>query len=190
MLVMTPRRAPILVVLFAVAAIAGQAAFPASVRAAQYMLVPMDLQQTDHLKAYGLAYYALTQGLVVEWVLNYRGGSFAIPAADFLDRKARLLGRPLEHMDEPGHDAMTATVHASNMDSSRLEKAPRVAIYTPPNKQPWDDAVTLALTYAEIPYATLWDNEVLAGQLAEYDWLHLHHEDFTGQFGKFFASFR
>ncbi len=158
--------------------------------AAEYILVPMDLQQADHLKAYGLAYYALQQGLVVEWALNYRAGSFAIPAADFLDRKARLFGVTTERMDEAGHEALKATVASSNMEIIRLEKAPRVAIYTPPNKQPWDDAVTLALTYAEIPYATLWDGEVLSGSLTEYDWLHLHHEDFTGQYGKFYASFR
>jgi hypothetical protein len=172
------------------AALVSPATFPARAAAASYMLVPMDLQQTDHLKAYGLAYYALSQGLVVEWVLNYRSGSFAIPDAEFLERKARLLGVTFERIDDAGHDAMKATVDASNMEIIRLEKAPRVAIYTPPNKQPWDDAVTLALTYAEIPYATLWDSEVLTGGLGEYDWLHLHHEDFTGQFGKFFASFR
>jgi hypothetical protein len=182
------RRAAAHGLVLAAALVALLPAAPAS--AADYILVPMDLQQADHLKAYGLAYYALQQGLVVEWALNYRAGSFVIPAAEFVDRKARLFGVTTERMDEAGHAALAATVASSNMEIIRLEKAPRVAIYTPPNKQPWDDAVTLALTYAEIPYATLWDEEVLAGSLTEYDWLHLHHEDFTGQYGKFYASFR
>jgi hypothetical protein len=184
-------RRPLAAVALAVALAAGAApAAPLRAAAAEYLLVPMDLAQTDHLKAYGFAYYALTQGLVVEWALNYRAGSFVIPRTDFLDRKARLLGIAIEAIDEAGHQLIQATVDASNMEIIRLEKAPRVAIYTPPNKQPWDDAVTLALTYAEIPYTMLWDKQVLGGELFEYDWLHLHHEDFTGQFGKFYASFR
>ncbi len=184
-------RWPALAILVA-ASVAAAVSFanPPRAAAAETVLIPMDVAQTDHLKAYGLAYYALSQGLVVEWVLNYRAGSFLIPATEFIDRKARLWGVTMERVDDAGYAAIKATVEASNMEIVRLEKAPRVAIYSPPNKQPWDDAVTLALTYSEIPYTTLWDKEALSGSLPEYDWLHLHHEDFTGQYGKFFASFR
>ncbi len=159
-------------------------------QAAPAILVPMDLTQADHLKAYGLAYYALTQGVTVEWLLNYRSGSFLIPDAEFIIRKARLFGVTIENASDADQDAIRATIEGANMEIVRLEKAPRVAVYTPPNKQPWDDAVTLALAYSEIPYTTLWDKDVLAGDLSEYDWLHLHHEDFTGQYGKFYSSFR
>jgi hypothetical protein len=176
--------------LAAVIAIASSLVAPLPASAAPAILVPMDLSQADHLKAYGLAYYALTQGLVVEWLLNYRAGSFLIPETEFITRKARLFGVTIESASDGDQDAIRATIEGANMEIVRLEKAPRVAIYTPPNKQPWDDAVTLALTYAEIPYTTLWDKDVLAGQLAEYDWLHLHHEDFTGQYGKFYSTFR
>lgn len=184
-----PRGALALALLAAVALIAAPLAAPAA-HAAPAILVPMDLTQTDHLKAYGLAYYALTQGLTVEWLLNYRSGSFLIPDAEFIVRKARLFGVTIETAGDADQDAIRSTIEGANMEIVRLEKAPRVAIYTPPNKQPWDDAVTLALTYAEIPYTTLWDKDVLAGDLGEYDWLHLHHEDFTGQYGKFYSSFR
>ncbi|MFN0150498.1 MAG: asparagine synthetase B [bacterium] len=163
---------------------------PAPSHAAPAILVPMDLTQADHLKAYGLAYYALTQGVTVEWLLNYRSGSFLIPDAEFIVRKARLFGVTIDTASDADQDAIRATIEGANMEIVRLEKAPRVAIYTPPNKQPWDDAVTLALAYAEIPHTTLWDKDVLAGDLSEYDWLHLHHEDFTGQYGKFYSSFR
>lgn len=153
------------------------------------LLVPMDLDQRNHLKAYGLAYWSLTQGANVDWLLNYRGGSFLMEDLDLLRRRATLMGVDIEEVS-PGEEArIRATIEEENMDSVLLEKAPRVAIYTPPDKQPWDDAVTLALTYAEIPYSTIWDAEVLDGRLSEYDWLHLHHEDFTGQYGKFYASF-
>ena len=128
--------------------------------------------------------------MVVEWLLNYRGGSFLIPDAEFIKRKARLRGVTIETASDADEDAIRATIEDANMEMVRLEKAPRVAVYMPPNKQPWDDAVTLALDYAEIPYTTLWDEEVLAGKLSEYDWLHLHHEDFTGQYGKFYSTFR
>ncbi len=153
------------------------------------LLVPMDDEQRNHLKAYGLAYWSLGQGANVEWLLNYRGGSFLLEDLELLRRQATLLGVDVEDAS-PGDEArIRATIEQENMDTVLLEKAPRVAIYTPPDKQPWDDAVTLALTYAEIPYDTIWDAEVLDGRLAEYDWLHLHHEDFTGHYGKFFASF-
>jgi hypothetical protein len=153
------------------------------------ILVPMDLTQTNHLKAYGLAYWSLSQGANVEWLLNYRGGSFLLQDLDMLRRRAVLMDVKVEEMS-PGQEAdMRRTIESENMESVLLEKAPRVAIYTPPDKQPWDDAVTLALTYAEIPYDTIWDDGVLDGRLSEYDWLHLHHEDFTGQYGKFYSSF-
>ncbi|RPJ49230.1 MAG: asparagine synthetase B [Candidatus Latescibacterota bacterium] len=160
-----------------------------SVRA-EFYLVPMDLTQTDHLKAYGVAYWYLEQGVDVHWLLNYRGGSFLAEGGDFLEKRALLQGVRVERLSAADRERVLAEIEEENMADVLLEKAPRVAIYTPPNKQPWDDAVTLALTYAEIPYTTLWDEEVLAGELERFDWLHLHHEDFTGQFGKFYASFQ
>jgi hypothetical protein len=153
------------------------------------VLVPMDLRQRNHLKAYGLAYWSLTQGSNVEWLLNYRGGAFLLEDLDFLRRKAALMGVDTEDVGSADEAIIRRTIEEENMESVLLEKAPRVAIYTPPDKQPWDDAVTLALTYAEIPYETIWDPDVLGGRLGEFDWLHLHHEDFTGQYGKFYASF-
>jgi hypothetical protein len=153
-------------------------------------LVPMDRSQTDHLKAYGAAYWAVDHGFVVEWLLNYRGGSFLFPQDESVARQCRIMGVSFETVTGSGVADLYQTIESNNMDRVRLEKAPRIAIYTPPNKKPWDDAVTLALTYAEIPYETLWDKSVLTGGLEQYDWLHLHHEDFTGQFGKFYASYR
>jgi hypothetical protein len=157
---------------------------------ADRILVPMDLTQTDHLKAYGLAYWCLEQGFSVEWLLNYRSGSFMIDAADIVARKATLLGVGFAVV-APGEAAdIYATMENENMDVVLLEKAPAIAVYAPPDKEPWDDAVMLALDYAEIPYTVVYDEEVLAGALDNYDWLHLHHEDFTGQYGKFYSSFR
>lgn len=153
-------------------------------------LIPMDLAQTDHLKAYGVAYWALEQGVDIHWLLNYRGGSFLMEAGDFLERRARLQGVLIEKVPAAEKGRMYARMEEENMADVLLEKPPKVAVYTPPNKQPWDDAVTLALMYAEIPYTTLWDEDVLAGDLEKYDWLHLHHEDFTGQYGKFYNSFK
>jgi hypothetical protein len=153
------------------------------------VLVPMDLSQSNHLKAYGLAYWSLTQGSNVEWLLNYRGGSFLMADFEALRRRAILMDVTIEEIGAGDEADIRRTIEQENMEAVLLEKAPRVAIYTPPDKQPWDDAVTLALTYAEIPYDTIWDEEVLAGRLSEYDWLHLHHEDFTGQYGKFYGSF-
>ena len=153
------------------------------------LLVPMDLTQRDHLKAYGLAFWSLTQGSDVEWLLNYRGGAFLIEDLEILRRRAVIMGVDVREIS-PGEEAtIRRSIEEENMEAVLLEKPPRVAIYTPPGKQPWDDAVTLALEYAEVPYDTIWDEEVLDGRLAEYDWLHLHHEDFTGQYGKFYASF-
>lgn len=157
---------------------------------ADKMLIPMDFDQTDHLKAYGVAYHALAGNLDVEWLLNYRGGAFLLANDKAIMEYALLRGVAYEILDDSALAALDEIIDQSNMSRELLEKAPKIAVYTPPNKQPWDDAVTLALTYAEIPYDTLWDAEVLNGKLYDYDWLHLHHEDFTGQYGKFYASFR
>ncbi len=157
---------------------------------AQKILIPMDLKQTDHLKAYGVAFWALERSINVEWLLNYRGGSFMLDYYPAVERELRLRGVAFENLSAGAGTQIYADMEDGNMDVVLLEKAPKVAIYTPPNKQVWDDAVTLALTYAEIPYETLWDEDVLRGDLEKYDWLHLHHEDFTGQYGKFYANFR
>jgi hypothetical protein len=154
------------------------------------LLVPMDFTQTDHLKAYGLAFWSLERGQNVEWLLNYRGGSFVVNDHPEIAREARIKGVYVEELSGSQLAAIYGEVEAENMEVVLLEKAPRIAVYAPPNIQPWDDAVTLALTYAEIPFTVLWDDGVLDGELEEYDWLHLHHEDFTGQYGKFYASFR
>ncbi len=157
---------------------------------AQKILIPMDFQQTDHLKAYGVAYWTLVQEVKVEWLLNYRGGSFLMDDYEGVRRELRLRGVQFETLSPEALLGVYSTIEENNMDIILLEKAARIAIYSPPNKQPWDDAVTLALTYAEIDYDIIWDREVLEGKLSEYDWLHLHHEDFTGQYGKFYASYR
>lgn len=157
---------------------------------AQKILIPMDLKQTDHLKAYGVAFWALQRTINVEWLLNYRGGSFLIEHYPAVERELRLRGVSFSNVSAADAAQIYGEIEQGNMDVILLEKAPKVAIYTPPNKQVWDDAVTLALTYAEIPYDTLWDDAVLRGDLEQYDWLHLHHEDFTGQYGKFYANFR
>ena len=157
---------------------------------AQKLLIPMGLAQKDHLKAYGVAYWVLQQGMNVEWLLNYRGGSFLTEALPMIEQECRLRGVTTELISAGEVLTIYATIEENNMDVVLLEKAPRIAIYTPSNKQPWDDAVTLALTYAEIPYETLWDEQVFLGALKDYDWLHLHHEDFTGQYGKFYRNYR
>jgi hypothetical protein len=157
---------------------------------ADKILIYMDLSQTDHLKAYGVAYWALEQGHNVEWLLNYRGGSFMIDSYEEIADICRLRGVAFEVIDLSQAAFVYKEIEENNMEVVLLEKAPAIAIYTPSNKEPWDDAVTLALTYAEIPYTTLWDEEVLRGELEKYDWLHLHHEDFTGQYGKFYGAYR
>lgn len=157
---------------------------------AQSLLVPMDLTQTNHLKAYGLAFHALQQGNTVQWLLNYRGGSFLIPENREIVLEARLKGVSFQEVSGSDISLIYAEIERENMETVVLEKAPRIAVYTPPNKQPWDDAVTLALTYAEIPFDKVFDEEVLTGALSRYDWLHLHHEDFTGQYGKFYGAYR
>jgi len=157
--------------------------------AAHKILIPMDLSQTDHLKAYGVAYWALEHGSTVEWLLNYRGGSFLTEERDDIKRICLIRGVSYEVVDASRVAEIYATVESSNMEVVRLEKAPSIAVFVPPTAEPWDDAVRMALEYAEIPYTTLWVREVLEGQLENYDWLHLHHEDFTGQYGKFYAMY-
>ncbi len=156
---------------------------------ADKLLIPMDQDQTDHLKAYGIAFLALTKGVTVDWLLNYRGGSFMMDYAEFLAQQAQLRGVTGVRIRESEGAQIVADMADKNMDAVRLEKAPKIAVYTPPDKRPWDDAVTLAMAYAEIPYDTIWDEDVLSGKLAQYDWIHLHHEDFSGQYGKFYASY-
>ncbi|MGD2068028.1 MAG: asparagine synthetase B [Gemmatimonadota bacterium] len=149
----------------------------------------MDRTQANHLKAYGLTYWALTQGETGEWLLNYRGGSFLLPDREGVRREAALRGVTVEPVSAADVASIRGVIADSNMEAVPLEKAPEIAIYTPPNSTPWDDAVTMALTYAEIPYETVWDREVIQGELDRYDWLHLHHEDFTGQYSKFFITY-
>ena len=178
------RRSGIQIVLFAGVLLSATSA------GADRLLVPMDLQQRNHLKAYGLAFWILERDIDVDWLLNYRGGSFAVQAHDLIAQEARIRGVSFEVVSEPDIARIWAQIDAANMDVVRLEKAPKIAVYTPPNAQPWDDAVTMALEYAGIDYEKLWDEDVLDGRLDDYDWLHLHHEDFTGQYGKFYSSFR
>lgn len=165
---------------------------PSVLTAQAKLLLPMDLKQTDHLKAYGIAFWVLERNGTVDWLLNYRGGSFMVDYSELIVRECRIRGV----VSEPLSSAEASMVYAdiqrddNNMDVVRLEKVPKIAVYVPPNFKPWDDAVTLALEYAEIPYTKVWDEEVLSGKLADYDWLHLHHEDFTGQYGKFYANYR
>lgn len=153
------------------------------------MLIPMDDSQTDHLKAYGLVYGILQKGSKVFWLLNYRGGSFVTDDEQQYELDAQVKGVSTVSISPTQYAEILNVVDNSNMEKVTLEKAPRIAVYTPPNKLPWDDAVTLALTYAEIEYDKIYDREVLTGKLGDYDWLHLHHEDFTGQYSKFYRSF-
>jgi hypothetical protein len=151
----------------------------------------MDQVQTNHLKSYGLIFNALKNGQTAQWLLNYRGGSFLIASSESVRRDALIKGVFIEDISNAKAAAITAEIERAdvNMAVVPLEKAPRIAVYTPQQALPWDDAVTLALTYAEVPYDKVWDREVLQGQLSKYDWLHLHHEDFTGQYGKFYAGY-
>lgn len=177
-----PRRlSPVLLGLLLLAAAAR------SVAAA--ILIPMDQTQLNHLKAYGVAHYSLTIGHKVEWLLNYRGGSFLLEDVDALRREAARRGVLFEVAGEAEVARIRQLIETSDREAVVLEKAPKMAVYTLPTTQPWDDAVTLALTYAEIPYETIYDREIIEGKLAQYDWLHLHHEDFTGQYSKFYRSF-
>jgi hypothetical protein len=157
-----------------------------------YLLIPMDESQTDHLKAYGIAYWSLENQVVLEWLLNYRGGAFLLPHLRSIEEE--LIVRNVRY--EVITDGQTNQIRSQianpevNMEVIQLEKAPKIAVYTPNGKQPWDDAVTLVLEYAEIPYEKIYDSAIVMGVLPKYDWLHLHHEDFTGQYGKFYAAYR
>ena len=154
---------------------------------ADYLLIPMDYSQAQHLKAYGIAYWILEHKVDVDWLLNYRGGSFLFRHTPVFEQEVQIRGIKYERISDGRALEILAYVTAEdvNMDAVKLEVAPKIAVYSPENKRPWDDAVTLALTYAEIPYEVIYDAGVLDGKLEEYDWLHLHHEDFTGQYGKF-----
>lgn len=156
------------------------------------ILIPMDEEQKNHLKAYGITFWTLKNGLEADWLLNYRGGSFLMKYYQGLENECRIRGISYEVLTDAKVTAILneVTDPSVNMDLVKLEKAPKMAVYSPKNKLPWDDAVTLVLTYAEIPYDVVYDEDVLKGKLAEYDWLHLHHEDFTGQYGRFYSNFR
>ncbi len=156
---------------------------------AQWLLVPMDREQDNHLKAYGLTYWTLEQEERAEWLLNYRGGSFLLPDRPDIRREAAFRGVTIMPMNASAEARMRATVAGSNMEAVPLERPPKVAIYTPPNSTPWDDAVTMVLEYAGIPYETIWDYDILQGNLDQYEWIHLHHEDFTGQYSKFYLTY-
>lgn len=156
-----------------------------------YILIPMDNTQKNHLKAYGIAYWILQQGGEVEWLLNYKGGSFMFKALKAFENECNIRGVGFQVIADGQAAAIIEEIANPevNMEVVKLEKAPKVAVYSPKNKLPWDDAVTLVLTYAEIPYEVVYDEEVIGGKLPLYDWLHLHHEDFTGQYGKFYAMY-
>ncbi len=159
---------------------------------ASYLLIPMDETQSNHLKAYGIAFWVLQNQAEVDWLLNYRGGSFAFKHQIKFENELIIRGVSYEVISDAAYNGILQEIAspASNMDVMKLEKYPRIAVYSPKSKQPWDDAVTLVLTYAEIPYDVIFDDEIMAGELPRYDWLHLHHEDFTGQYGKFWRSYR
>jgi hypothetical protein len=148
--------------------------------------------QQNHLKAYGITYWALAKNYKVNWLLNYRGGSFLLPDGDDIRKECQIRGVTFEVLTDGATASMLEEISSpsQNMETVVLEKAPKIAVYTPKGKQPWDDAVTMVLTYAEIPYTEIYDTEVLSDQLVLYEWLHLHHEDFTGQYGKFFGNYR
>ncbi|MCR9183091.1 MAG: asparagine synthetase B [Flavobacteriaceae bacterium] len=160
---------------------------------ASYILIPMDAEsQKEHLKAYGITYWALEKQQKVQWLLNYRGGSFLLPDVEEIRRECQIRGVSFEVLSSARTEQILEEIESpsKNMSAIMLEKAPRIAVYSPKGNLPWDDAVTLVLTYAEIPYDIVYDEEVLEDQLLLYDWLHLHHEDFTGQYGKFYRAYR
>jgi len=148
--------------------------------------------QENHLKAYGITYWVLTKQQKVQWLLNYRGGSFLLPDGEVIRKECQIRGVSFEVLSDGQAEGLLDEISSpsQNQDAVILEKAPKIAVYSPKDNQPWDDAVTMVLTYAEIPYVTIYDEEVLSDKLPLYDWLHLHHEDFTGQYGKFYGSFR
>ena len=157
-----------------------------------YMLIPMDDTQKNHLKAYGITYWVLEKDVEVKWLLNYRGGSFLMQHSPAFESECVVRGVSFESITDARAAAILEEIAQPdvNQDAVAMNKAPKIAVYSPPNKQPWDDAVTLVLTYAEIPYDVIYDEEIFNGKLSEYDWLHLHHEDFTGQFGKFWRVYQ
>lgn len=160
---------------------------------ASMILIPMDAEgQKNHLKAYGITYWMLTKQQKVQWLLNYRGGSFLLPDGDLVRKECQIRGVSFEIVSDQQAQAILDQISSpsQNQEAVMLEKAPKIAVYSPKDNQPWDDAVTMVLTYAEIPYTTVYDEEVMDNQLALYDWLHLHHEDFTGQYGKFYGAYR
>ncbi|WP_303319082.1 asparagine synthetase B [Flavivirga abyssicola] len=160
---------------------------------ASYILIPMDAEsQKNHLKAYGITYWTLNKELKVKWLLNYRGGSFLLPDTDDIQRECQIRGISFEVISNSKVESILEEISSpsKNMEAVILEKAPKIAVYTPKGKLPWDDAVTMVLKYAEIPYETVYDEEVLNDGLLLFDWLHLHHEDFTGQYGKFYGAYR
>jgi hypothetical protein len=160
---------------------------------ASFILLPMDeTTQQNHLKAYGITYWCLSKDYKASWLLNYRGGSFLLPDVAEIRKECQIRGVSFEILSDSEEASILNEISSpsQNMESVILEKAPKIAVYTPKGKQPWDDAVTLVLTYAEIPFTPIYDEEVLSDQLLLYDWLHLHHEDFTGQYGKFYAAYK
>ena len=168
-------------------------AFGMATNYASSILIPMDADtQKNHLKAYGITYWVLAKQQKVQWLLNYRGGSFLLPDGESIRKECQIRGVDFEILSDAQANSILDEISSpsKNQDAVILEKAPRIAVYSPKDNQPWDDAVTMALTYAEIPYTTIYDTEVLEEKLALYDWLHLHHEDFTGQYGKFYGAYR
>ncbi len=158
---------------------------------AQHLLIPMDDSQSDHLRSYGVTYWVLDKtGTDVEWLLNYRGGAFLTEDLPEIRERARNAGVTIEAVAAAQVGQIYAQIEEENMEKVLLEKAPKVAVYSPDFAEPWDDAVTLVLNYAQIPFESFYDAQVLKGDMAKFDWVHLHHEDFSGQFGKFYGSFR
>ena len=174
------------ILIVSLAAMMGQGASALS------LLVPMDEAQTNHLKAYGIAYWVLENQLGAQWLLNYRGGSFLLPYSKAIETECAIRNVSFEVLADAKAAAILNEIGREdvNMDALKLEKAPKIAVYSPKDKLPWDDAVTMVLTYAEIPYTVIYDEEIVGGELSKYDWLHLHHEDFTGQYGKFYAAYK
>ena len=184
----TSRLLPSFWIYLVLAFLLGSASLQASV-----VLIPMDAEgQENHLKAYGITYWVLTKQQKVQWLLNYRGGSFLIPDGEAIRNECKIRGVSFEVLSDAEATEILETIASpsQNMEAVILEKAPKIAVYSPKGNQPWDDAVTMVLAFAEIPYVTLYDEEVLDDKLAIYDWLHLHHEDFTGQYGKFYGAYR
>tara|TARA_S200000501_G_scaffold193006_1_gene181809 strand:- start:907 stop:2169 length:1263 start_codon:yes stop_codon:yes gene_type:complete len=157
-----------------------------------FLLLPMDASQTNHLKAYGITYWSLTKEVPVDWLLNYRGGSFLIPQSPLIQNECMIRNVSFEIISDAQVNQLFEEIASpsSNMDVMKLEQYPKIAVYSPKSKQPWDDAVTLVLSYAEIPYKVIFDDEIMYNELIRYDWLHLHHEDFTGQYGRFYKNYK